>query len=254
MAMYGRHGESPLPIVAAPTPAACFDHALEAARIAIKYRTPVILLTDTFLANSSEPWLIPSADQLPEIEPNLANGPNTADGDFMPYLRDENLARPWAVPGVPGLMHRIGGLEKEDGSGNISSEAENHARMTELRAGKVAGIDVPALEIDDQARAELLVVGWGSTYGAIKAAVSRARAAGCRVARAHLTHLNPLPANTGDILRRYERILVPELNSGQLTKLLRAEFLVDARSYSKVEGVPFSIDEVEAEIVRAGAR
>jgi 2-oxoglutarate/2-oxoacid ferredoxin oxidoreductase subunit alpha len=251
MAMYGRHGESPLPIVAAPTPARSFETALEAARIAIKYRTPVILLTDTFLANSSEPWRIPRAADLPAIDPKLATRPNTADGDFMPYLRDENLARPWAIPGTPHLMHRVGGLEKEDGSGNISSDPANHERMTELRAAKIAGVDVPDLEVDDQDGADLLVVGWGSTYGTIAAAVRRVRRAGCRVASAHLTHLNPLPANIGEVVRGYERVLVPELNTGQLARMLRAEFLVDARSYTKVQGLPLSTEELEVEMLQA---
>jgi len=249
MAMYGRHGESPLPIVAPSTPGGCFDMAIEAARIAVQFRTPVIVLSDTFLANSSEPWLVPSAADLPRIDPRFQTKPNTADGDFLPYLRDENGARPWAVPGTPGLEHRIGGLEKDDVTGNISYEPDNHQHMTDLRAAKVAGIDVPDIEIDDPSgEAELLVLGWGSTYGPIGGAVRRVRLRGGSVATAHLGHLNPLPANTGEVLRRYRRVLIPETNMGQLVKILRAEFLVDAESMTKVTGLPFSTEELEAAI------
>src|SRR5947209_5876903 len=246
MAMYGRHGESPVPILAPATPAGCFDTAVEAVRIAVRYRTPVIVLSDTFLANSSEPWRVPSASDIAAIDPHFAMKPNTADGDFLPYLRDKDLARPWAVPGTPGLRHRIGGLEKEDGTGNVSYDPDNHERMTELRARKIAGIDAPALEPDDPDGAGLLVVGWGSTYGPIMGAVRRVRLAGHKVAAAHIKHLNPLPANTGEVLRRYPRVLVPEANSGQLVKLLRAEFLVDAESYTRVRGLPLSTEELEA--------
>jgi 2-oxoglutarate/2-oxoacid ferredoxin oxidoreductase subunit alpha len=246
MAMYGRHGESPLPIVAPATPGGCFDTALEAARIAVKYRTPVIVLSDTFLANSSEPWPVPKAADLPEIDPRFATKPNTADGDFLPYLRDENGARPWAVPGTPGLRHRIGGLEKEDVSGNISYDPLNHERMTDLRAAKVAGIDVPDVEVDDHSgEAGLLVLGWGSTYGPIGGAARRVRKRGGNVALAHLHHLNPLPANVAEVLRSYPRVLVPETNMGQLVKMLRAEFLVDCESMTKVQGLPFSTEELE---------
>jgi 2-oxoglutarate/2-oxoacid ferredoxin oxidoreductase subunit alpha len=255
MAMYGRHGESPLPIVAASTPGGCFEAGLEAVRIAVKYRTPVILLSDTFLANSSEPWQLPSLDDLPEIDPAFAEGPNH-DGQFWPYLRDENLARPWAVPGTPGLRHRIGGLEKEDGSGNISYEPENHAHMTRLRAERVARIaaDVPELEVDDPDGAELLVLGWGSSYGAIQGAARRVRREnGVRVATAHLTHLNPLPRNLGDVLAAYPRVLVPEMNLGQLVKIIRAEYLVDAESFTKVDGLPiFTRDVLEQILERVG--
>jgi 2-oxoglutarate ferredoxin oxidoreductase subunit alpha len=250
-AMYGRHGESPLPIVASYTPSQCFDAAIEAARIAIEYRTPVILLSDTFLANSSEPWLLPSIDDLPEIEPAFAVTPNEGDV-FSPYQRDEKLARPWAVPGTPGLQHRIGGLEKQDVSGAISYDPDNHERMTKLRAAKVARLaeEIPLLEVDDNGGAELLVLGWGSTYGAIKAGVQRVRRRGASVAFAHLFHLNPLPANTGDVVRSYQTVLVPEMNTGQLVKLIRAEFLVDADLYSKVQGQPISAGDIEREIER----
>ena len=246
MAMYGRHGESPVPILAPATPAGCFDTAVEAVRIAVRYRTPVIVLSDTFLANSSEPWRVPSAADIATIDPHFATKPNTADGDFLPYLRDKDLARPWAVPGTPGLRHRIGGLEKEDGTGNVSYDPDNHEQMTELRERKIAGIDVPDLEVNDPDGAELLVVGWGSTYGPIMGAARRVRLAGEKVAAAHIEHLNPMPANTGEVLRRYRRVLVPETNNGQLVKLLRAEFLVDAESYTRVRGLPLSTEELEA--------
>ena len=251
-AMYGRHGESPLPIVAARTPGHCFDTALEAVRIAVKYRTPVILLSDTFLTNSSEPWRLPKIENLPDIDPKFATQPNHDDG-FMPYLRDDNLARPWAVPGTEGLKHRVGGLEKEDVTGNISYEAANHERMTHLRAAKVAKIDedIPPLAVDDpDGDASLLVLGWGSTYGAIAAAVRRVRAQGKAVASAHLMHLSPLPRNTEDVLRKYPKVLIPEMNMGQLWRILRAEFLVEAELFSKVQGQPIHAAEVEAEILR----
>ncbi|TMK85547.1 MAG: 2-oxoacid:acceptor oxidoreductase subunit alpha [Actinobacteria bacterium] len=250
-AMYGRHGESPLPIVASRTPGHCFDAALEAVRIAVKYRTPVILLSDTFLTNSSEPWLLPRVKDLPEIDPKFATQPNHDDG-FMPYLRDDNLARPWAVPGTVGLKHRIGGLEKEDVTGNISYEAANHERMTHLREAKVARIaqDIPELEVDDPGGdAELLVLGWGSSYGAIAAGVRRVRAAGKKVASAHLTHLNPLPGNTEQVLRKYPKVLIPEMNLGQLWRIVRSEFLVDAELFSKVHGQPLHAAEIEREIL-----
>jgi 2-oxoglutarate ferredoxin oxidoreductase subunit alpha len=250
MAMYGRHGESPLPIVAAYTPGQCFDTAIEAVRIAVTYRTPVILLSDTFLANSSEPWQVPDVAGLPDIDPAIATVPNK-DGDFWPYLRDEKLARPWAVPGTPGLQHRIGGLEKEDGTGNISYEPENHAHMTEVRAAKVAGIanDMPELEVDHEEGADLLVLGWGSSYGPIRAAVRRARLElGLKVASAHLFHLNPFPSNLGDVLRSYDKVLIPETNTGQLVKMIRAEYLVDADSFTKVEGLTLFMEEIVQEI------
>jgi 2-oxoglutarate ferredoxin oxidoreductase subunit alpha len=251
-AMWGRHGESPLPIVASRTPAECFDSALEAVRLAVKYRTPVILLSDTFLGNSSEPWKLPEVESLPEIDPKFATQANHDDG-FMPYLRDDNLARPWALPGTPGLVHRIGGLEKEDVTGNISYDPENHERMTHLRAAKVARIadDIPPLEVDDETGdAQLLVLGWGSTYGAITAGLRRVRGKGMKVAAAHLTHLNPLPRNTEEVLRRYPKVLVPEMNMGQLVRIVRSEFLVDADSYTKVQGQPILAHEMEDEILR----
>jgi 2-oxoglutarate ferredoxin oxidoreductase subunit alpha len=249
MALHGRHGESPLPIIAPSTAGGCFDAAFEAARIAIRYRTPVILLADTFLASSSEPWRVPDVSGLPEIDPEFA----TAAGDgqeFFPYSRDEHLARPWAIPGTPGLQHRIGGLEKADGTGNISYDGANHARMTELRAAKIAGIvrEIPPLAVDSEPGASLLVLGWGSSEGAIRAGVRRARAAGLKVASAQLHHLDPLPANTGDVLRSFDRVLIPEMNSGQLAQVLRAKFLVDIESFCKVQGQPLFAAEIEQQI------
>ncbi|MDA8037912.1 MAG: 2-oxoacid:acceptor oxidoreductase subunit alpha [Actinomycetota bacterium] len=255
-AMYGRHGEAPVPVIAASTPSQCFDAAIEAARIALKYRTPVILLSDGYLANGSEPWKLPDVGTLPDISTTFASAPNATADDgtpiFHPYLRDaETLARPWAIPGTAGLEHRIGGLEKADGSGSVSYDPANHERMVRLRAAKVAGIarDIPPIEVDDAAGgAELLVLGWGSTYGAIAAAVRRVRALGHKVARAHLWHVNPFPSNLGSVLASYPRVLIPEVNLGQLAKLVRAEFLVDAASLSKVEGTPFRVGDVEQAI------
>jgi len=251
-ALYGRHGESPLPVVAASTAADCFDVALEAVRIAVTYRTPVILLSDTFLQNSSEPWKLPDVDAIPQIDPRFATQPNHDDG-FMPYLRDERLTRPWATPGTPGLRHRIGGLEKEDVSGNISYDAANHERMTKLRAAKVAKVaeEIPPLEVDDEGGdAELLIVGWGSSRGAITGGVRRARRAGLKVAHAHLRHLNPLPGDFEEILRRYPRVLIPEMNMGQLALIVRGRFLVDAESYTKVQGQPILAADIEEQIHR----
>jgi 2-oxoglutarate/2-oxoacid ferredoxin oxidoreductase subunit alpha len=248
MALYGRHGESPLPVIAPSTPGGCFDAAFEAVSLAVRYRTPVILLSDTFLASSSEPWSVPVAEELPEIDPGFA-GPDQAEV-FLPYARNEELARPWAPPGTPGLQHRIGGLEKADGSGNISYDAANHARMTELRAAKVAGIatDIPPLHVDSEPDASLLVLGWGSSEGAIRAGVRSARLEGHKVACAHLRHLNPLPANTGDVLRSFDRVLVPEMNTGQLAHELRAKYLVDVESFCKVQGQPLFAGEIEQQI------
>ncbi|HEV8603333.1 MAG TPA: 2-oxoacid:acceptor oxidoreductase subunit alpha [Gaiellaceae bacterium] len=246
LVMFGRNAESPVPVVAASTPGGCFYAALEATRIALKYRTPVFLLSDAYLANGSEPWLLPDVSELPDISTEFADQPNV-DGGFMPYQRDpETLAREWAIPGTPGLEHRIGGLEKEDVTGNVSYDPDNHDHMVRLRAQKVAGIaaDIPELEVDDPDGAELLVLGWGGTYGPIQSAARRLRKAGKRVAHAHLTHLNPMPRNTGEVLGRYEKVIVPEMNLGQLLKLVRAEFLVDAVGYNRVRGLPFRSDEL----------
>jgi 2-oxoglutarate ferredoxin oxidoreductase subunit alpha len=251
LAMYGRHGESPLPIVAAQSPADCFDAAFEAVRIALKYRTPVILLTDGYLANGAEPWNLPDVDALPDISVPFATERNHGD-EFWPYLRDpETLARPWAVPGTPGLMHRVGGLEKEDGSGNVSYDNDNHDKMTRLRAAKVAGIagDIPGTDLDHEDGADFLLLTWGGTWGVGTAATRRIRARGLKIAHAHLRHLNPFPADLGDVLRRYKTVLVPEINLGQLSKLVRAEFLVDAQSFNRVQGIPFKAADVEAKIL-----
>ena len=250
MALYGRHGESPLPVLAPSTAAGCFEVGFEAVQIALRYRTPVIILSDTFLASSSEPWRIPDVAGLPQIDPAFATPGPQDGGRFLPYSRDERLARPWALPGTPGLQHRIGGLEKADGTGSISYDAANHARMTELRAAKIDGIvrDIPPLEVDTQPGAKLLVLGWGSSEGAIRAGVRRAREAGHKVASAHLRHLNPLPANVAEVLRSFDRVLVPEMNTGQLAQLLRARFLVDIESFSKVQGQPLFSGEIEMAI------
>jgi 2-oxoglutarate ferredoxin oxidoreductase subunit alpha len=242
--MFGRNSESPVPVIAAATPSDCFDAALEAARIAIKYRTPVFFLSDAYLANGSEPWLLPDVDAIPPIEPGFA-APN--GGDFEPYRRDEQtLARPWAIPGTVGLEHRIGGLEKQDVTGNVSYDPENHDLMVRLRAQKVAGIaqDIPELEVDDPDGASTLVLSWGGTYGSVAAAVRRVRANRKKVAHAHLRYLNPFPRNTGEVLRSYDKVLIPEINLGQLRKLVRAEFLVDATGFNLVRGVPFRAREV----------
>jgi 2-oxoglutarate ferredoxin oxidoreductase subunit alpha len=258
-AMFGRHGEAPVPIVAPSTPAQCFEAAFEAVRIAITYRTPVFLLSDGYLANGAEPWRLPDTDTLPDLQVEFAAEPNHTleDGTavFWPYLRDEQtLARPWAVPGTPGLEHRIGGLEKADGSGNVSYDPVNHERMVHLRAAKVAGIarEIAPLAVDDEdgrGGAPVLVLGWGSTYGAIAAGVRRIRARGLKVAHAHLVHLNPFPANLGEVLAAYGQVLVPETNMGQLVKLVRADFLVGARGLSKVQGVPFRAAEIESAVL-----
>ncbi len=249
-AMFGRNGESPVPIVAAAGPADCFHAAIEAARIAVKYRTPVFLLSDTYLANGSEPWRIPAVASLPDLSQEFAFA---AAGDlgsegFEPFRRDPaTLARPWAVPGTAGLEHRIGGIEKADVTGEISYDPDNHDRMVRLRQAKVDGIsaDIPLVEVDDpDGDARVLVLGWGSTFGTIGAAVRRIRSAGQPVAQAHLRHLNPFPPNLGDVLRRYDKVLVPEINLGQLTLLLRARYLVDVISYNRVSGMPFQIAEL----------
>ena len=251
MAMFGRHGESPLPVISIPTPSEAFELTIEAARIALKYMTPVVLLSDNHVANSSEPWKLPDIESLPNISVSFAKSSN-GGGHFLPYMRDLNtFARPWAIPGTAGLEHRIGGIEKEAVTGNVSYDPGNHQLMTDSRAWKVANIaiDIPALEVNADEGAELLVIGWGSTYGAIRAAINRVRAKGRKVATAHLRHLNPFPTNLGEILRSYPKVLVPELNMGQLLKLIRAEFLIDARGLNKVAGEPFKVSEVEEAIL-----
>ncbi|UFS97413.1 2-oxoacid:acceptor oxidoreductase subunit alpha [Nocardia huaxiensis] len=244
-ALYGRNGESPVAVVAPRSPADCFDIAVEAARIALTYRTPVLLLSDGAIANGSEPWAIPQVSEMPRIEPGFEADGEEGD-EFQPYARDpETLARPLAVPGTKGRAHRIGGLEKADGSGNISYEPANHELMVRLRQAKIDGITVPDLEVDDpDGRAELLLIGWGSSYGPIGEACRRARRRGVPVAQAHLRHLNPFPANLGEVLRRYRTVVAPEMNNGQLAMLLRAEYLVDVQPWTKIAGTAFSAQEL----------
>jgi 2-oxoglutarate ferredoxin oxidoreductase subunit alpha len=251
LAMYGRHGEAPLPIVAPATPSEAFSAAFEACRIAVKYMTPVLVLSDGYIANSSEPWALPNVDELPDISVPFATAPE-GDAVFYPYARNaETLARPWAVPGTPDLEHRVGGLEHADQTGDVSYDPDNHELMTMLREQKVAAIadDITPVEVYGPDDADMLLVGWGSTYGAIRAGVKRANRLGMKVAHVHLRHLNPFPANLESTLQRYPRVLVPELNRGQLSRLLRAEYLVPAESYSKVRGLPFLASEIEAKII-----
>ena len=249
-AMFGRNGEAPVPIVAPCSPTDCFDAAIEAARIATKYRTPVFILSDGYLANGSEPWRIPDVSSLPDLQVEFATEHNhtNADGSttFWPFVRDpETLARPWAVPGTKGLEHRIGGIEKADGSGNISYDPDNHDKMIRLRQAKIDGIDVADLEVEDPSgEARVLVLGWGSTYGPIGAAARNLRAEGIPVAQAHLRHLNPFPKNTEEVLRRYDKVIIPEMNLGQLSLLIRGRFLVDAIAYNQVRGLPFKAEEL----------
>ena len=252
MVLFGRNGESPVPVIAPATPGDCFYAAIEAARVALTYRTPVYLLSDAYLANGAEPWRIPDVSALEPIVVTFAEaGSVPAGGEFLPYKRDpETLARPWAIPCTPGLEHRIGGLEKANETGNISYDPDNHDLMTQLRAQKVAGIRVPDLQVDHQEGADVLVVSWGGTYGPVAAGVRRVRRSGGKAAHAHLRWLNPFPANFGDVLRSYDRVLIPEMNLGQLSKLVRAEYLVDAQGYNRVRGKPFKAEEI-AEAVRA---
>jgi 2-oxoglutarate/2-oxoacid ferredoxin oxidoreductase subunit alpha len=250
MALFGRNGESPVAVLAPATPADCFDTAIEAVRIAIKYRTPVIILSDGYLANGSEPWRIPNVHGLARLRDDFSFASQAAAGgqEFRPFQRDpKTLARPWAIPGIPGLEHRIGGIEKADVSGTISYDPDNHDRMVRLRQAKIDGIaaDIPPLEVDDPDNdSRVLVLGWGSTYGSIGAAVRRVRLSGGSVAQAHLRHLSPFPANLGEVLRAYDKVLVPEINLGQLALLLRGRFLVDVVSYNRVRGLPFRASEL----------
>ncbi len=250
--LYGRHGEAPLPVLAAQSPADCFAIAVEGVRIALRYRTPVILLSDGYLANGAEPWLIPDLASLDPIDPAFATEPNGPDGTFLPYLRDDRLARALAIPGTPGLEHRVGGIEKADGTGNISYSPDNHERMVALRQAKVDGIvaDIPDLVVDDPSgEARVLVLGWGSTWGPIGAAAKRVRDTGRNIAVTHIRHLNPLPANTGEVLRAYDRVILPEMNTGQLAMMLRAKYLVDVQSYSRVRGLPISPAELAPHLI-----
>lgn len=246
-ALYGRNGESPVAVVAPATPSDCFDMAIEAWRIAIKYRTPVVYLSDGYLGMGSEPWLVPDVSTLPAMDPNFATDPET----FQPYMRDpDTLARPWAIPGTPGLEHRIGGLEKSDIIGNVSYDPNNHDKMVHLRAEKIERIarDIPDVDVFGDDRGELLVLGWGSTFGVIRTAVQRARANGKRVSQAHIRHLNPLPSNLGDVLGRFDHVLLPEINLGQLRMIVRGKYLVDVIGLNKVSGRPFTISDIETKI------
>jgi 2-oxoglutarate ferredoxin oxidoreductase subunit alpha len=258
-AMFGRNGECPVAIVAPCSPADCFNMAFEAVRIAIGFMTPVMVLSDGYLANGAEPWMIPKVDELPKIkvshpEKIKSNGAGNANGNgeahFQPYKRDERLVRQWAIPGTAGLEHRIGGLEKEDVTGNVSYDPANHEHMVRTRAQKIANIadEIPLLEVNGPDKGDLLVIGWGGTYGSIITAVQRAQRKGHKVAHAHLRYLNPMPKNTGEVLKRYKKVLVPELNAGQLSLLLRAQFLVDAQGLNKIQGRPFLVSEIEQKI------
>ncbi|WP_433389599.1 2-oxoacid:acceptor oxidoreductase subunit alpha [Micromonospora sp. KLBMP9576] len=248
MALHGRHGEAPVAVIAPKSPSDCFHAAIEAARIALTYRTPVILLSDNYVANGSEPWLLPDVESLPDLRVEFATKPNDVDGTtFLPYLRDpETLARPWAVPGTAGLEHRIGGLEKADKTGDISYDPANHDFMVRTRAARIETIPVPDVEVEDpDGDARVLVLGWGSTYGPIGAACRGLRQRGHAVAQAHLRHLAPMPANLGEVLRAYDRVVIPEMNLGQLAHVLRAKYLVDAIGYNQVRGLPFTANELE---------
>jgi 2-oxoglutarate ferredoxin oxidoreductase subunit alpha len=265
-AMFGRNGECPVAILAAQTPVDCFEMAFEAVRIATRFMCPVFLLSDGYLANGSEPWKMPAVEKLPQIEVAHATQPNSAgwtgaghevgNGEatrFLPYRRDELLARPWAIPGTPGLEHRIGGIEKQDVTGNVNYEPGNHEHMIKTRAQKIENIaqTIPDLNVVGAPDAELLVIGWGGTYGSITTAVDRCRRRGLKVAQAHLRYLNPMPKNTGEVLKKFKKILVPELNSGQLSWLLRARYLAPAEGLNKIQGRPFLVSEIEAAIEKA---
>ena len=241
-AVCGRNGEAPVAVLAARTPRDCFYMAIEASRIALKYMTPVILLTDGYIANGTEPWRVPKVDSLPKIEVKF----RTEKEGFYPYLRDEFLARPWAVPGTPGLEHRIGGLEKADIYGSVNYDPENHNKMVNLRASKIKNIenDIPLLEVDGDPTGDLLVIGWGGTYGSIKEAVVKARSLGYKVSQAHLQYVNPFPKNTGEVLASFKKILVPEINLGQLAKLLKSEYLVNVEQFNVVRGLPFKVSDI----------
>jgi 2-oxoglutarate ferredoxin oxidoreductase subunit alpha len=252
-AMFGRNGECPAAILAPCSPADCFNMVFEAVRLAIGFMTPVFLLSDGYLANGAEPWQIPKVSDLPRIvvkHPTQPNGNGNGELRFLPYKRDERLVRQWAVPGTPGLEHRIGGLEKEDITGNVSYDPANHEHMIRTRAQKIANIanDIPLLEVKGPEEGDLLVVGWGGTYGAITTAVERAQRKGYRVAQAHFRYLSPMPRNTAQVIKRYKRVLVPELNCGQLLLLLRGVYLVDAVGLNKVQGRPFLVSEIEEKI------
>jgi 2-oxoglutarate ferredoxin oxidoreductase subunit alpha len=247
MALFGRHGEAPVAVIAPKSPSDCFYAMLDAARIALTYRTPVILLSDGYIANGSEPWLLPEVADLPDLSVEFATEPNGPAGEFLPYLRDpKTLARPWAIPGTPGLEHRIGGLEKADKTGDISYDPANHDLMVRTRAARIEAIEVPDIEVEDpDGQARVLVLGWGSTYGPIGAACRALRQRGCAVAQAHLRHLSPMPRNLGEVLKRYDKVVIPEMNLGQLAHVIRARYLIDVIGYNQVRGLPFTAAELE---------
>ncbi|MDP4253761.1 MAG: 2-oxoglutarate ferredoxin oxidoreductase subunit alpha, partial [Bacteroidota bacterium] len=246
-AYYGRNGECPMPIVSASTPSDCFSAVYEAVRIAVQHMTPVIFLSDGYIANGAEPWKFPKSEELPPIEVKFKKQLGEGEATFLPYLRDEKLVRPWAIPGVPGLEHRIGGLEKQNITGNVSYEPENHQLMVKIRQEKVDKIadHIPLQKIDSgPEKGKLLVLGWGSTYGSIKSAVSELLFEGYAVSHAHLRYLRPFPKNLGEILRNFEHVLIPEINNGQLIKIIRDQFFVDAKGHQKIMGIPITKTEL----------
>jgi 2-oxoglutarate ferredoxin oxidoreductase subunit alpha len=250
-AYYGRNGECPMPVIATSTPSDCFDVTLEACRIAIQHMTPVLLLSDGYIANGAEPWRFPQTSDLPEIKVNFKKQLDEGEEKLMPYKRDEKLVRPWAIPGTAGLEHRIGGLEKQDITGNVSYDPDNHQHMVKTRQAKVDMIAnyIPDQQLDSgPEKGKVLVLGWGSTYGAIKSAAAELQAQGKSVAHAHIRYMRPFPKNLGDLLKNYETILIPEINNGQLIKIIRDEFLVDAKGYNKIKGVPLTKGELVEEI------
>ncbi|MCX6294535.1 MAG: 2-oxoglutarate ferredoxin oxidoreductase subunit alpha, partial [Bacteroidetes bacterium] len=251
-AMYGRNGESPVPIVAAYSPSSCFDGAFEASRIALEFMTPVFLLTDGYIANGSEPWKFPKSADLKDMKVSFAKNELKEGEKYLPYKRDGKLSRPWAIPGTKGLEHRIGGIEKENETGNISYDPENHEFMVKLRQAKVDKIaeHIPLQTIDQgNAKGKLLVLGWGSTYGSIKTAVREAIAQGHDVSHAHVMYLNPFPKNLGELLKNFDQVLIPEINNGQLIKIIRDKYFVDAKGLNKIQGLPFSSEEIKNKIV-----
>ena len=246
-AMYGRNGEAPMPVISASSPSDCFDAVFEACRIAIEHMTPVFFLSDGYMANGSEPWKFPTTDELKEIKVVHAKERKQDDPEFLPYKRDERLVREWALPGTKGLEHRIGGIEKEWDTGNISYNPENHERMVKVRAAKVARIadSIPLQTIDSGADSgKVLVLGWGSTYGVIKTALKECLEEGLEVSHAHLRYIEPFPKNLGEIIKKFDKVLIPEMNNGQLVKIIRDKFLVDAKGLNKIKGIPFSIPEI----------
>jgi 2-oxoglutarate ferredoxin oxidoreductase subunit alpha len=249
-AVYGRHGESPLCVLSPSTPSDCYQITYEACRIALEYMTPVILLTDAYLANGSEPWLVPVSEDLKPIQTKLLNPAEHQDKPFLPYERDKKLSRQWAIPGMAGFEHRLSGLEGQENTGNISSDPMNHEKMTAIRTQKIKNIQniIPKLEVEGPSSGDLLILGWGGTYGTIRSAAEEARKQGKSVAHAHLKYLNPFPSNIEEVLRSYKKVLVAEINAGQLATLIRNEFLIDAQKLNKVQGQPFKVREIKEAI------